>query len=100
MCTAVWKKETYTISYNLNGGSASNPASYDVESRPIRLETPKRTGYTFTGWSGTGLSKKEMTVTIPKVQPEIAVTPQTGRKILTPSALPPVESAQLVQWTR
>ena len=66
MCTAIWKKETYTISYNLNGGSASNPESYDVESRPIRLETPKRTGYTFTGWSGTGLSENKMTVTITK----------------------------------
>ena len=66
MCTAIWKKETYTISYNLNGGSASNPESYDVESRPIRLETPKRTGYTFTGWSGTDLSENKMTVTITK----------------------------------
>lgn len=66
MCTAIWKKETYTISYNLNGGSASNPESYDVESRPIRLETPKRTGYTFIGWSGTGLSENKMTVTITK----------------------------------
>lgn len=66
MCTAIWKKETYTISYNLNGGSASNPESYDVESRPIRLETPKRTGYTFTGWSGTELSENKMTVTITK----------------------------------
>ena len=66
MRTAIWKKETYTISYNLNGGSASNPESYDVESRPIRLETPKRTGYTFTGWSGTGLSENKMTVTITK----------------------------------
>ncbi len=66
MCTAIWKKETYTISYNLNGGSASDPESYACGKQNDSSGNSKRTGYTFTGWSGTGLSENKMTVTITK----------------------------------
>ena len=57
---------TYNITYSLGGGTATNPATYTVESNDITLNNPTKTGYTFTGWSGTGLSGKTMTVTIPK----------------------------------
>ena len=66
--TAQWTLNRYTISYNLNNGTATgNPDSYTVESDAITLNTPTRPGYTFTGWSGTGLTgENNMTVTIPK----------------------------------
>ena len=65
--TAQWTLDLYTISYNLNNGTATgNPDSYTVESDAITLNTPTRPGYTFTGWSGTGLDgENNMTVTIP-----------------------------------
>ena len=66
--TAQWRINQYTISCNLNNGTATgNPDSYTVESDAITLNTPTRPGYTFTGWSGTGLDgENNMTVTIPK----------------------------------
>lgn len=50
---AQWKKDVCTISYNLNGGKADNPETYEVDTSVITLKRPQRTGYTFTGWSGT-----------------------------------------------
>lgn len=65
--TAQWTPVNYTISYAMNGGSASNPTSYTIESNAITLNNPTRNGYTFTGWSGTGLSgSANKSVTIPK----------------------------------
>ena len=66
--TAKYKNPlTYNITYNLGGGTATNPATYTVESEDITLNNPKKTGYTFTGWSGTGLTgENNMTVTVPK----------------------------------
>ena len=58
---------TYDISYDLDGGTATNPATYNVESDAITLNNPVKTAYTFTGWSGTGLTgENNMTVTIAK----------------------------------
>ncbi|MGN1307853.1 MAG: InlB B-repeat-containing protein, partial [Faecousia sp.] len=57
----------YNISCDLDGGTASNPDSYTVESDTITLNNPTKPGYTFTGWSGTGLTGEDnMTVTIPR----------------------------------
>ena len=57
----------YTIEYDLDGGTATNPATYTVESEAITLNNPTKTGYIFTGWSGTGLTgNNNMNVTIPK----------------------------------
>lgn len=59
----------YTISYELDGGILAedeiNPEGYTVESAPITLHNPTRTGYTFAGWTGTGLSDGSTSVTIP-----------------------------------
>ena len=66
--TANWTEESYTIEYNLDGGtvSSANPTSYNIESSAITLNNPVKTGYTFKGWSGTGLSGDSNTsVTIP-----------------------------------
>ena len=57
----------YTITYDLDGGTASNPLTYTVKSDDITLSNPIKAGYTFTGWSGTGLvGEANMTVTIAK----------------------------------
>ena len=63
---AHWTPTTYSISYDLDGGSVSstNPASYTIESSAITLNNPTKTGYTFMGWTGTGLSEATQNVTI------------------------------------
>ena len=53
---AKWEPTNYTITYNLGGGSATNPGNYNIESNEITLNNPTKRGYTFTGWSGTGLT--------------------------------------------
>lgn len=47
-----WEANTYTITYNLNGGDndEDNPASYTIESSTITLENPTKDGYRFDGW--------------------------------------------------
>ena len=64
---AKWTVNTYTIAYDLDGGTAEgNPASYTVESGAITLAEPTKPGYTFTGWSGTDLEGADnRSVTIP-----------------------------------
>ncbi len=58
---------TYAITYDLAGGTVAtaNPATYNVESAAITLVNPTREGYTFAGWTGTGLDAASTTVTIP-----------------------------------
>lgn len=65
---AQWTLNTYTISYNLNGGtvSSSNPTSYNVTSTAITLNNPTRTGYTFAGWTGSNGTTAQTSVTIAK----------------------------------
>ena len=55
-------KITYTITYNYNGGSASNPTTYDIETPTFTLNNPTRSGYDFNGWTGSGSGT---TITIP-----------------------------------
>ena len=66
--TANWKAITYTITYDLNGDGAehSNPSSYTSDMDDFELAVPKRPGYVFTGWTGTGLEKETVTVVIKK----------------------------------
>ena len=66
--TATWTPITYTLTYDLAGGSVAtaNPASYTIESNAITLTNPTREGYTFAGWTGTGLDDATTTVTIAK----------------------------------
>ena len=67
--TATISTAEYTISYELNGGEIpyglSNPSSYGVNSGITILANPEKAGYEFTGWTGTGLDEKTMTVMIP-----------------------------------
>jgi uncharacterized repeat protein (TIGR02543 family) len=60
-----WTPVSYTITYNLDGGTASsNPTSYNVETAAFTLNTPTKTGYTFTGWTGTDVTTAETSVSI------------------------------------
>lgn len=62
---AVWKLADYSISYDLNGGVGNeNPTTYNMLSDPFTLYSPARPGYTFLGWSGTGIEGISMTVTV------------------------------------
>lgn len=65
---AQWTMGDYTISYDLAGGTldTQNPASYHVESESFTLNNPTRTGYTFAGWTGTGLTGALANVTVTK----------------------------------
>lgn len=50
---AVWKVNTYTVSYNANGGTGAPPAqtkTYNV-SLTLSSTVPTRTGYLFQGWA-------------------------------------------------
>ncbi|MBR1377360.1 MAG: InlB B-repeat-containing protein [Bacilli bacterium] len=63
--TANWQVINYSISYNLDGGSVSSqPTSYNIESSSFSLPQPTKKGYTFAGWTGTGLSSATKNVTI------------------------------------
>ena len=63
-----YKLITYTITYDLDGGTVdgTNPVIYTVESDDITLTNPTREGYTFAGWTGTGLTGATSPVTIAK----------------------------------
>ena len=65
--TAQWTVNQYTITYDLAGGTVKgNPDTYTIETVAFTLKNPTKSGYTFTGWSGTGLDgENNMTVTIP-----------------------------------
>ena len=71
-----YEVNNYEIEYNLDGGTVavSNPTSYTVRDE-ITLNNPTKEGYTFIGWTGTGLSEETMTVTIP--------VGSTGKRIYT-----------------
>ena len=66
---AIWTESniTYNITYNgIDGASfdGTNPTTYTVSSGEIKLINPTKTGYTFAGWSGTGITGTSAAVTI------------------------------------
>jgi len=63
---AHWIPITYKITYDLDGGSASNSETYSIESKDITLNKPTKTGYTFLGWTGSNGNKAQLNVTISK----------------------------------
>ena len=59
---AKWSKNTYKLSYQLNGGkNGKNPSSYTVTSNTITLKSPTRKGYTFKGWYSDSKYKYKVT---------------------------------------
>ena len=63
---ATFSAINYTIGYDLAGGSvaSANPTTYTIESSAITLNNPTKPGYTFAGWTGTGLAEPTTSVTI------------------------------------
>lgn len=61
---AQWKVIDYSITYTLNGGTASsNPISYNIETTTFTLKNPTKMGYTFTGWTdGNGVTSMNVSV--------------------------------------
>ncbi len=61
--TAIWHNEAYppvyNITYNLNEGTANNPATYTKQDSNFTLNNPTKTGYNFTGWSGSHLEGED-----------------------------------------
>ena len=56
----------YSISYNLNGGSLSGQKTSYTVADSFTLPTPTKTGYTFTGWTGSNGTTPQKTVTVNK----------------------------------
>ena len=73
--TANWEVNIYAITLDTSGGNALDAISYTIESDPIKLPTPERTGYTFLGWTGEGIVNPQTEVIIP--------TGSTGNKAYT-----------------
>ncbi len=63
---AQYETITYTIKFVLNGGTCSSklPSKYNTE-QSIAFPNPTRTGYTFTGWSGSNGSTPTVDYTLP-----------------------------------
>ena len=61
--TAHWEPITYTITYNLDNGTHGNShpdsATYNVA---FTVSNPTRTGYTFEGWTISGMDDTEHTI--------------------------------------
>lgn len=65
---ATWKIITYTISYDLGGGTVAtaNSTKYTVETATFTLNNPTKTGYAFTGWIFGDSDVKNLTAVIEK----------------------------------
>lgn len=64
--TAQWSLENYTITYGLEGGIVGgNPATYNINSNTITIANPTKAGFTFDGWTGSGLLSPAKTLIIP-----------------------------------
>lgn len=66
MDTANWRLTDYSITYNLNGGTANNKTSYNLETETFTLNNPTKTGYTFVGWTGSNGTTPQKSVSISK----------------------------------
>ena len=63
---AVWKINTYSITYNLNDGSISGQkTSYNVE-ESFTLPIPTKTGFNFLGWTGSNGNINQTNVIVQK----------------------------------
>lgn len=63
---AQWAVTSYNISYDYNGATTtpSNSATYRTDSAAFTLNNPARTGYDFSGWTGSNGATPQTSVTI------------------------------------
>ena len=64
--TANWTPINYTITYNLDGGTANNKTSYNIETATFTLSNPTKNGYVFVGWTGSNGTTPQKNVSIAK----------------------------------
>lgn len=58
---------TYSITYDLNGGTVSgNPSYYTVDTDTFVLKSPERAGYDFAGWTGANGNIPQINVVVNK----------------------------------
>ena len=62
--TALWKVNTYTITFDSDGGSACNALPFEYGQPLIGLPTPTRDGYTFAGWKDVPLTMPASNITL------------------------------------
>ena len=55
---------TYTITFNTNGGNSLPSQTYTIETETFTLPTPTKSGYTFTGWTGSNGTTPQTSVSI------------------------------------
>lgn len=62
--SATWALQTYTITYELNGGTCDkgNVTQFNIETETFMLNNPAKVDYTFAGWTGTLLDAPETAV--------------------------------------
>ena len=57
---------TYTITYNLNSGRIDYKKTfYNVETPTFYIENPTKKGFSFSGWTGTGISGATTDLSVP-----------------------------------
>ena len=80
--SAGWKANPYTVKYDSAGGNAvsNTTAVYDTA---FTLPTPVRSGYIFTGWSGSGLTNQVGTVRNLTAQSGGVISLKAGWKPIT-----------------
>ena len=65
---ATWSPITYSIAYDLNGGSeapnSTYTTSYNIQ-QAVTIPDPIREGYTFTGWTGSNGTTPQTNLSIP-----------------------------------
>ena len=66
--TANYSAVAYTITYTLGADDVTNdnPSGFNPDSETFTLKEPERTGYTFTGWTGSNGDTPQKEVTIAK----------------------------------
>ena len=63
---AQWTATTYSISYNLQGGTflSTTPSTYTIETATFTLSNPVKADTEFVGWTGTNLTESTKNVVI------------------------------------
>ena len=75
--TAMWEVNSYTLSFDSDGGSACNALPFEYGQPLIGLPTPTRDGYIFTGWKDVPLTMpaNDLTLTALWATPTPTATP-------------------------
>ena len=54
----------FNITYNLNGGTASNPSTYKAGTSSFSLKSPTKSGSVFAGWTGSNGNTPQKSVSV------------------------------------